>query len=400
MLERTFKAFHYRDFRIMFLGACLSTTGTFMQSVAQSWLVFLLSKSAFFLGLDSFLGQVPIVLLSLIGGAVADRTERRKLLLGSQYVQMTCAFTLATVYAMHLIHVWQILTLSFIVGIAQSFGGPAYSALIPSLVKTEDVPNAIALNSIQFNLARVIGPMLGGIALGYSATWCFGLNGLSFVAVIISLYVIRTRFIPAKNGGSLLDSIKQGIRFIRGREGMVGLICLGFLMTMLSFPLMVFLPVFAKDVFHGGPGVFTVLLCTSGGGSVVGALVVASLQRVKERGRMALLLLLVLGGLMVCFSLSRILPLSLVVIFLSGGVMMGVFATVTSLVQLITPDDMRGRVMSVYNVALRGGMPVGSLVVGLLTFRFHAPAVLAVNGALLVLLSAWFLFVQRRVAAL
>jgi predicted MFS family arabinose efflux permease len=400
LLERTFKAFHYRDFRIMFLGACLSTTGTFMQSVAQSWLVFLLSKSAFFLGLDSFLGQVPIVLLSLIGGAVADRTERRKLLLGSQYVQMTCAFTLATVYAMHLIHVWQILTLSFIVGIAQSFGGPAYSALIPSLVKTEDVPNAIALNSIQFNLARVIGPMLGGIALGYSATWCFGLNGLSFVAVIISLYVIRTRFIPAKNGGSLLDSIKQGIRFIRGREGMVGLICLGFLMTMLSFPLMVFLPVFAKDVFHGGPGVFTVLLCTSGGGSVVGALVVASLQRVKERGRMALLLLLVLGGLMVCFSLSRILPLSLVVIFLSGGVMMGVFATVTSLVQLITPDDMRGRVMSVYNVALRGGMPVGSLVVGLLTFRFHAPAVLAVNGALLVLLSAWFLFVQRRVAAL
>ena len=384
----------------MFLGACLSTTGTFMQSVAQSWLVFMLSKSAFFLGLDSFLGQVPIVLLSLIGGAVADRTERRKLLLGSQYVQMTCAFTLATVYAMHLIHVWQILTLSFIVGIAQSFGGPAYSALIPSLVKTEDVPNAIALNSIQFNLARVIGPMLGGIALGYSATWCFGLNGVSFVAVIISLYVIRTRFIPAKNGGSLLDSIRQGIHFIRGREGMVGLICLGFFMTMLSFPLMVFLPVFAKDVFHGGSGVFTILLCTSGGGSVAGALVVASLQRVKERGRLALSLLLVLGALMVCFSLSRILPLSLAVIFLSGGVMMGVFATVTSLVQLITPDDMRGRVMSVYNVALRGGMPVGSLVVGLLTFRFHAPAVLAVNGSLLVLLAAWFLFFQRRVAAL
>ena len=387
----------------MFLGACLSTTGTFMQSVAQSWLVFLLSKSAFFLGLDSFLGQIPIVMLSLIGGAVADRTERRKLLLGSQYVQMTCAFTLAALYAAGQItsrNFGIILALSFIVGIAQSFGGPAYSALIPSLVKTEDVPNAIALNSIQFNLARVIGPMLGGIALGYSATWCFGLNGISFVAVIISLYVIRTRFIPSGNSGSLIDSIKQGIHFIRGREGMIGLICLGFLMTLLSFPLMVFLPVFAKDVFHGGPGVFTVLLCTSGGGSVVGALVVASLQKVKQRGRMALLLLLVLGALMVCFSLSRMLPLSLTVIFLSGGVMMGVFATVTSLVQLITPDDMRGRVMSVYNVALRGGMPVGSLVVGLLTFRFHAPTVLAVNGALLMILSAWFLFFQRRVAAL
>ena len=387
----------------MFLGACLSTTGTFMQSVAQSWLVYLLSKSSFFLGLDSFLGQIPIVLLSLIGGAVADRTERRKLLLGSQYVQMTCAFTLAALYGAGLItsrNFGLILAMSFVVGVAQSFGGPAYSALIPSLVKSEDVPNAIALNSIQFNLARVIGPMLGGIALGYSATWCFGLNGLSFVAVIISLYVIQTRFVPAKNGGSLMDSIKQGIHFIRGREGMVGLIALAFLMTMLSFPIMVFLPVFAKDVFHGGPGMLTVLMCTSGAGSVVGALVVASLQRVRRRGRMALLLLLVLGVLIVCFSLSTMLPLSLVVIFLSGGVTMGVFATVTSLVQLITPNDMRGRVMSVYNVALRGGMPVGSLVVGTLSVRFHTPPVLAVNGALLVLLSAWFLLVQRRVAAL
>ncbi|MGA2183608.1 MAG: MFS transporter [Bryobacteraceae bacterium] len=401
MLQRTFKAFQYRDFRVMFLGSCTSSVGTFMQIVAQSWLVFDLSKSSFFLGLDSFLGQIPIFLFSLVGGAVADRMERRHLLLGSQYIQMTCAFTLAVLYALGFIQVWQILMLSFVVGLAQSFGGPAYSALIPSLVKSEDLPNAIALNSIQFNLARVIGPMLGGIALKQlNATWCFGLNGLSFVAVIVSLYMIRTRFIPARTGDSILTSVKQGIHFIRGREGMVGLIALAFLMTMLCFPLIVFLPVFAKDVFHGGPGAFTILLCCSGAGSVLGALAVASMDRLQRRGRVALLLLVVLGVLMLGFSLSKIFLLSAFLLFLSGGVLMGVFATIGSLVQLITPNEMRGRVMSVYNVAFRGGMPFGSLAVGLLSMRFTAPAVLAVNGVLLSLLGLWFLLVQRRVAAL
>ncbi len=385
----------------MFVGSCTSSVGTFMQIVAQSWLVFYLSKSSFFLGLDSFLGQIPIFLFSLVGGAVADRIERRYLLLGSQYIQMTCAFTLAVVYAMGLIQVWQILTLSFVVGLAQSFGGPAYSALIPSLVKSEDLPNAIALNSIQFNLARVIGPMLGGIALKQlNATWCFGLNGLSFVAVIISLYMVHTRFMPKPTGDSLMTSVKQGIHFIRGRDGMVGLIALAFLMTMLCFPLIVFLPVFAKDVFHGGPGVFTILLCSSGAGSVLGALAVATMDKLQHRGRIALLLLVVLGVLMLGFSLSKVLVLSAFLLFLSGGVLMGVFATISSLVQLITPNDMRGRVMSVYNVAFRGGMPFGSLAVGLLSVRYSAPAVLAVNGVLLSVLGLWFLLVQRRVAAL
>jgi predicted MFS family arabinose efflux permease len=401
LIQRTFKAFQYRDFRVMFFGSCTSSVGTFMQIVAQSWLVFYLSKSSFFLGLDSFLGQIPIFMFSLVGGAVADRIERRYLLLGSQYIQMTCAFTLAVVYALGYIQVWQILALSFVVGLAQSFGGPAYSALIPSLVKSEDLPNAIALNSIQFNLARVIGPMLGGIALKQlNATWCFGLNGLSFVAVIISLYMVQTRFMPKPTGDSLITSVKQGIHFIRGREGMVGLIALAFLMTMLCFPLIVFLPVFAKDVFHAGPGVFTILLCSSGAGSVLGALAVATMDKLKNRGRIALLLLVVLGVLMLGFSLSKVLLLSAFLLFLSGGVLMGVFASISSLVQLITPNDMRGRVMSVYNVAFRGGMPFGSLAVGLLSVRFSAPAVLAVNGVLLSLLGLWFLLVQRRVAAL
>ncbi len=306
MLRRVFKAFHYREFRLLWFGACTSSIGTWMQIVAQSWLVLSISKSAFMLGLDGFLGQIPIVMFSLIGGVIADRIERRKVLLGSQYVQMTCAFLLTLLIAFKVVKVWHILSLSFVVGCAQSFGGPAYSALVPMLVEKEDLPNAIALNSIQFNLARVIGPMLGGLALtALGAAWCFGLNGLSFVAVIISLLLLRVRFEPQKTGESILTGAKQGIGFVRKQGAMVGLIALAFCMTSLAFPMIQFLPVFAKDVFHQGPTTFTILLSCSGVGSVTGALIVAALGNVKNKGQVALLTLLLLGGGIAGFAISR-----------------------------------------------------------------------------------------------
>ena len=274
MFTRVFKAFAYRDFRIMWFGACTSSVGTLMQTFAQAWLVLQLSKSSFLLGLDSFLGSIPIVLFSLVGGVFADRTERQKLLLGSQFVQMACAFLLAGLFATGVVRIWQILTLSFVVGTAQSFGGPAYSALIPSLVKSEDLPNAIALNSIQFNLARVLGPMAGGVALALGASWCFGLNGISFIAVIISLLIIRPQFVPNKSRESVLTSMQEGFVFIRRQGAMQALIVLAFMMTLLAFPLVVFLPVFAQDVFHGGPKFFTTFLVCSGIGSITGGVVV------------------------------------------------------------------------------------------------------------------------------
>jgi predicted MFS family arabinose efflux permease len=400
LLRRVFKAFQYRDFRLMWFGACTSSIGTWMQNVAQAWLVFNLSKSSFYLGLDSFLGQIPIMLFSLLGGVVADRMERRKLLLMSQFIQMTTAFTLTALIVLGVVRIWHILVLSFVVGTAQSFGGPAYSALIPNLVKKEDLSNAIALNSIQFNLARVIGPMLGGIFLGIGAAWCFGLNGASFIAVIVTLMMIQTRFIPPDRSGSLITSMKQGVGFIRNQSGMSPLIVLAFFMTMLSIPMLVFLPVFARDVFHRGATFFTILLCCSGLGSVGGALVVAFLGRYRNQGLVGLLLLIVLGGLVFGFSVSANPVLSEVLVFFYGAVLMGVFATNTSLVQLITTDAMRGRVMSVYNVAFRGGMPIGSLLVGALAQRYTAPVVLAWNGVLLVLLGAYFMLMHRRIATL
>ena len=186
--RRALAAFTYRDFRVLWFGAFSSTVGTWMQKVAQSWLVFELTKSSFYLGLDDFLGQLPILLLTLIGGVIADRHDRKRLLLGSQCVQMATAFTLAALVYWDRVHIWQILALSFTAGVAQAFGGPAYQSLVPSLVEKKDLPNAIALNSIQFNLARVFGPLLAGITLAvFGTAMCFGLNGLSFLVVIVAI---------------------------------------------------------------------------------------------------------------------------------------------------------------------------------------------------------------------
>lgn len=401
VLRRVFKAFHYRDFRLMFTGACISSIGTWMQNLAQAWLVLDISKSPFYLGLDAFLAGIPIFFFSLIGGVVADRVERRKVLLMSQYVQMSSAFILTALILVGAVRIWEILLLSFVVGLAQSFGGPAYAALIPSLVSKEDMPNAIALNSIQFNVARVLGPAIGGLALdNLGAVWCFGLNGLSFLAPILSLTILNTRYLPEKTGESIFASMKKGFKFIRHQGAMEGLIVLGFCVTALGIPMTTFLPWFAREVFRGGPGTFTLFLCASGSGAVAGALGVAFLGNIRNKGRLALTMLVVLGGGISGFALSQSVVLSCMLLFLSGISLMAVFTNVLSLVQIITANEMRGRVISIYNAAFRGGMPMGNLVTGWLVPMFTAPVVLAVNGLLLVLLGLYFLLVQRKVAAL
>lgn len=399
--RRVFKAFHYRDFRLMWIGACTSSIGTWMQIVAQGWLIYRLSHSAFLLALDQFLGGIPIFLFSLIGGVVADRVERRRILLVSQYIQMACAAVLTVLVALGLVHVWQILCLSFIAGLAQAFGGPAYQALIPTLVDRDDMPNAIALNSIQFNMAVTVGPALAGQTLAkLGEKWCFGLNALSFLAPIVTLLMISSRFMPPRTTESIFTSLKQGIKFIRQQTSMEALTVLAFCMTFLSMPLRTYIPVFVKDIFHRGPETYGNLLSLMGVGSICGSLIVASKGNMANKGRFALTVLMLLGVSISVFALSKWLPLSYGMLVLVGASMMGVFATVTSLVQLITTNEMRGRVMSVYNCAFRGGMPMGNLVSGWLVPVFTAPIILGINGVLLVLVGVYFFFVQRRVAAL
>ena len=401
LFARVFKAFQYRDFRLMWIGACTSSIGTWMQIVAQGWLIYRLSHSAFLLALDQFLGGIPIFLFSLIGGVVADRVERRRILLGSQYVQMATAGLLTILVATGMVHVWHILCLSFISGLAQSFGGSAYQALIPTLVEKDDMPNAIALNSIQFNVAVMVGPALAGQALAkLGETWCFGLNSLSFLAPIVSLSIISARFLPAKTTESMFASLKQGIQFARKQNSMEALILLAFCMTALGMPMRTYIPVFVKDIFHRGPETYGNLLALMGLGSIFGSLTIASAGNFKRKGRVALGALILLGASISAFALSKSVPLSGIILVLAGASMMAVFATVNSLVQLITTNEMRGRVMSVYNVAFRGGMPLGNLLSGWLVPVFTAPVVLGVNGFLLILVALYFLLLQRRLAAL
>jgi MFS family permease len=399
--RRVFKAFQYRDFRLMWIGACTSSIGTWMQIVAQGWLIYRLSHSSFLLGLDQFLGGLPIFLFTLIGGVVADRIERRKILLVSQYIQMASAATLTVLVQMGLTHVWPILCLSFMSGLAQAFGGPAYSALIPTLVDREDMPNAIALNSIQFNLAVTVGPALAGVTLAkLGEKWCFGLNALSFLAPIITLSIISARFLPEPTKVTIWKSLGQGISYIKQQGAMVGLIVLAFVMTFLSMPVRTYFPVFVKDIFHRGPETYGNLLSLMGVGSICGSLMMAALGNMKGKGRFALLGLMCLGTGIAAFSWSKALPASYTILVLVGASMMAVFATVTSLVQLIITNEMRGRVMSVYNFAFRGGMPMGNLATSWLVPRYSAPMVLGVNGVLLAIVALYFLIGQRRVAAL
>src|SRR5579863_4527506 len=318
-LRRVFKAFQYRDFRLMWIGACTSSIGTWMQIVAQGWLIYRLSHSAFLLALDQFLGGLPIFLLSLIGGVIADRVERRRILLASQYLQMASASILTVLVATGLVHVWHILCLSFISGLAQAFGGPAYSALIPTLVDKDDMPNAIALNSIQFNVAVMLGPALAGQALAkLGEKWCFGLNALSFLAPIISLLIISTRFLPVKTTESMFASLKQGIQFTRKQGSMEALIVLAFCMTALAMPMRTYIPVFVKDIFHRGPETYGNLLSLMGLGSIFGSLSIAGAGNIKQKGRVALGALACLGAGIAGFALSKSLPVSEALLVLVG----------------------------------------------------------------------------------
>jgi MFS family permease len=403
-MRRTLAAFTYRDFRVQWIGACSSAIGTWMQIVAQNWLVLSLTGSAFYLGLDAFLQQLPIILFTLIGGVFADRYDKRKTLLMSQYIQMATSGTLAVLMYLHVVQVWHILALSFVTGLAQSFGGPAYQSLLPMLVDKKDLPNAVALNSIQFNLARVLGPLLfaatlaGFIKAGYNEPQAmnaaFALNAASFLIVVYTLMSLHVKHVPPTGTKKMKEELKGGLQYVQHHGSLVALIVLAATTTFLGFAILTFLPAFARSVFNADASTYSRLMAFSGAGSICGALVIAWLGKFPRMGLTALLMQAIYGLLIFAFASSRVLWLSSLLLFLTGGALMMVFSTVTSLVQLIAPDNMRGRVMSIYMVAFRGGMPLGSLVSGFFAQKIGTPQVIAINGVLLVVVAIYFLLIR------
>ncbi|HJW93881.1 MAG TPA: MFS transporter [Thermoanaerobaculia bacterium] len=391
---RTFSALRYRDFRLLWFGAFTSTTGTWMQTVAQSWVVLSMTNSAFLLGVDGFLATGPMLLFSLIGGALADRIERRRIMLLSQYMQMSFALILGFLIWTKTVKVWHIFLLSFLTGSAQSVSGPAYISLLPLLVKREHVPNAVAMNSMQFNLARVIGPILAGFALtAFGAAICFGLNGLSFIAVIIALMLIRS---PQVAGASdekrgFFDEMKDGFRFVWHRKSLQLLTFLAFAGTFLGMPIVTFLPVVARSIFKLDARGYSWLLTAYGLGSVGGAIVVAATGHAAKKGRIALTLQAAFACLLFAFAFSRTLAISMAIAFFAGACIVGVISMYSSLVQLTTSDAMRGRVMSIFMLAFRGGMPLGNLIAGYVAQRWSITTALAWNGAVLAIVAVIFL---------
>jgi MFS family permease len=393
-LARTFSALHYRDFRLLWIGAFTSTTGTWMQTVAQGWVVLDMTNSAFLLGVDGFLATGPMLIFSLFGGVVADRIDRRKIMIYSQYLQMTFAFILAAIIWSGNVRVEHIFLLSFLTGSAQSFSGPAYISLLPLLVKREDLPNAIAMNSMQFNLARVVGPLLAGIALStLGAEACFAINGFSFLAVILSLLMIRSPQVlrPSGESSGMFDEMKAGFRFVARRPKLLLLTFLAFAGTFLGMPIVTFLPVVAKSIFGLGANGYAWMMTTYGLGSVSGALLIAATAHATRKGKIALKLQLAFACLLVAFAFSRSLPLSLLIAFFSGVCIVGVISLYSSLVQLTTSDAMRGRVMSIFMLAFRGGMPLGNLIAGFVAQRWSISTALGVNGAILAVVAVIFI---------
>jgi MFS family permease len=385
--RRLASALTHRDFRLLWSGALGSTIGTWMQKVAQAWLITTLAgaNSAFFLGLDSLMGELPILLLTLVGGVIADRKDRRQLLLLSQYTQMTSAFILALLVYFDVVRLWHILALSAMTGVAQAFGGPAYQSLIPQLVSKENLPNAIALNSIQFNLSRIIGPLIAGAALtAFGMVVCFGLNGVSFLFVIAALFALKVQHTPPASRRSIIDEMKSGLNYVKAEPTIIALTALGFVAAFLGVPLLTLLPLVVKDIFHADVGLYTRFMAFSGSGAVLGAMIVAWRGKSRGMGRVLLGGVMAFGAVLVAFSFSRQLWLTQLLLFLGGALLVSTFSTVTSLVQLIAPNEMRGRVMSIYMMAFRGASPLGNFVSGTIANGTSVPTVLALNGALLV----------------
>jgi MFS family permease len=395
-IQRVGGALTHRDFRLVWFAALGSTIGTWMQKYAQSVLVFRLTESSFYLALDDFLAQLPVLLLMLIGGVVADRYDRRRLLTWSQYVQAATAFALAGLVVTGHVAIWHILTLSVITGCAQAFGGPAYQSLIPSLVPRRDLPNAIALNSTQFNLSRVLGPA-GGTAIiaALSIAWCFFLNGLSFFLVVVALASIRpvasSRTGPPK---PLVAELRGGLSYVRHHRLMLTLTVLVVVSTFLAMPILTLLPTFAYRVLEGAGGTpetrLSTLMALQGLGAITGALIVGSVGRFRHMGLGLLAIQCSMGILIALFGMTATPWLSYLLIFCCGITFMALFSMSFSIVQLAVPEELRGRVVSIYMVALRGGGPLGGLVAGALADFWSAPVVMTANGLLLAAVTVGF----------
>jgi MFS family permease len=394
-----FRALSHRNYRLFWTGAFLSNVGTWMQAVAQGWLVLNLTNSALWLGIDGFMATAPGLFLTLAGGVFADLVDRRRLLLYTQVVAGTAAIGLAVLVHTGVVHefnefndVWIILGFSFVTGCCMALAGPSYQAMTFDLVGREDLANAIALNSSQFQLSRVVGPAFAGLGFKFfGLAGCFYANGLSFIAVVVALGMVR--FDESKKSGAtrsvkdrraLWQELINGFRYVRNRPRVFSLLSISAVNSLFGAPYLTLVPIFARDIFHLGASGLAWMMGTAGAGAFFGALLLAYLGDFKRKGWSVLGGAFAFGVCVIGFGLSTHLVLSLIFLFAVGFAIVTSVAVANTLLQQLVTDEMRGRVMSMFILSFIGAMPIGNLLGGAVSHRYGAPMTLAAGGLAIV----------------
>jgi len=391
-LQLALRAFKYRNYRLFFGGQFISLTGTWMQSVAQAWLVYRLTGSAVLLGLVAFAGQFPVFLFATVGGVFADRHNRHRILVATQTASMLLAFVLAALTLANRVQVWHVFVLAALLGLVNAFDIPTRQAFVVEMVGKQDLINAIALNSSMFNGARIIGPAIAGVLVAtVGEGWCFFANGVSYMAVIAGLLLMEIKArerIPLP--GSTLASIIEGFGYV-GQSGPVrSLLSLLGLISLLGMPFVVLMPIFADQILHVGASGLGLLMGASGIGALIGALSLAARSGARGLGRLVAFSAAGLGISLILFSFSHSFWLSAALLLPVGFCMMIEMAASNTLIQTLVPDNLRGRVMAVYGMMLMGMAPMGALLAGALAHQLSAPITVALGGAVCIVAAIVF----------
>lgn len=404
---RMFRALSHRNFRLFWIGAFLSNIGTWMQAVAQGWLVLQLTNSAFWLGLDAFMATAPGFLLTLVGGVFADLIDRRRLLIYTQVVAGLAALGLATLVATGVVNRWMVLAFSFVTGCCMALASPSYLAMTYDLVGREDLANAIAMNSTQFQLSRVVGPSLAGVGFKlFGLAGCFFANGLSFIAVVVALTMVRPALVrqPAAHAvndhRALLRDLIAGLRYVRNRPRVSSLLLLSGVNSLFGAPYFTMVPIYARDIFHLGETGLALMMGTSGAGAFLGALLVAYLGDFRRKGWLVLAGAFMFGVCVTNFALSKRLPASLIFLFGVGFALVVSVAITNTLLQKLVTDKMRGRVMSMFILSFMGTMPIGNIVAGSASHRFGPDRTLAVGGLVVTVVAIMVAIFNKRLRQL
>jgi len=391
-IQEATRALRHRNFRLFFTGQIISLVGTWMQSIAESWLVYRLTGSAAQLGMVGFCAQIPVFLIAPLGGIVADQGNRRKMLVATQSASMVLALAYAALTLTHLIQVWEIFVLAALLGIVNGFDIPVRQAFVVDMVGKDDLMNAIALNSSTFNAARIVGPAVAGILVAtIGEGWCFFANGASYVAVIVGLLLIRLPLRDRRAAtASAWERIAEGFRFTAKTGPIAGLLLLLGLVSLAGMPYAVLMPIFADRVLHGGSRTLGILMSASGAGALLGALSLAFRRRVRGLGRWVALAAAGFGVSLIAFSFSHSIWISSLLLVPVGYTLMVEMASSNTLIQAMVPDALRGRVMAVYSMMFMGMAPIGALLAGFAAHLFGADWTVAAGGALCIAGAAVF----------